>query len=57
MSMSVLYGILALALSMEMLTVYCIMVAAKRADENANRVLVPLRTNQYRVISSRALRN
>ena len=55
--MNVLYGILALALSMGMLTVYCVMVAAKRADEGASRVVVPLRSNRYRVISSRSLRN
>jgi hypothetical protein len=57
MSMSVLYGILALALSMGMLTVYSVLVAAKRADEAASRMVVPLRSDRNRVIASRSRRN
>ena len=55
--MSVLYGILALALSMGMGTVYALLVAAKRADETAGRMAVRVRSNRYRVISRRSGRN
>jgi len=48
-----LYGVLALMLSSGMLSIYALLVAARRADEYAARLAVPVR----RTLRGTALRN